>query len=203
MKEEHTSHRPRILGAFVTVLLTVVALIWCYKIGLHPTRLRLAAADSSIKPLLITVTRGRLETSYEQSGGVEVERAYYNHRFYSLNGRLKPVPKLRYWAESCFQRLGFQGKAVSTTHPILKQTSTDTSVLWLLHLSSNSVVTEDAVLVSDNGLRLPLSSPMGVTLGSGPEQLDCWELPSLLTNRGKYELFLPSLNQTLLTFRYE
>jgi hypothetical protein len=81
-------------------------------------------------------------------------------------------------------------------------TPKDTSVLWFsCRATKDMVSSEDAVLVTDQGLRLPLGRGGEETARS--EHLVTWRLSTLLTNRGKYRLILPKSNQTLVTFEYQ
>ena len=76
----------------------------------------------------------------------------YLHRFYYASQEtIQPVTALRYragmWAEPALRWLGVADKFVG---PMCSQpTSTDTSVLWFGYRATNSVFSEDAVLVSD------------------------------------------------------
>ena len=82
-------------------------------------------------------------------------------------------------------------------------TRTDTPVLWLGYRATNSIQFSDAELVSDQGLRVPLTLSVGQGANARREHLDSWLLPTLLTNRGKYRLTLPKSNQPLVTFVYD
>jgi hypothetical protein len=80
----------------------------------------------------------------------------------------------------------------------------DTSILWFGYRGTNYAFAQDAVvLVSENGSRSPLTLSGYEDYPDVSEHLLYLDLPSLLTNRGKYSLTLPSLNQTLVTFEYE
>jgi hypothetical protein len=104
---------------------------------------------------------------------------------------------------------------------------TDTSILWFGYRATNSVYaySGNAVLLSDQGLRLPLQRrgedrwwrarpsapdlrlPLGRrgedSLTARSDHVITWQLSTLLTNRGKYRLILPKSNRTLVTFEYE
>ncbi len=75
-------------------------------------------------------------------------------------------------------------------------------VLWLGYRSTNSLFGEDAVLVSDAGLQLALAQRVE-DAHPNSERLMSWEIPSSLTNHGKYRLTIPKDNRTLLTFIYD
>jgi hypothetical protein len=78
-------------------------------------------------------------------------------------------------------------------------------MLWLGYRATNSVYSysEEAILLSDQGLRLPLGVGAEDTSTAHSEHLMIWQLPSLLTNRGKYRLTLSKSNRTLVTFVYQ
>jgi hypothetical protein len=133
-------------------------------------------------------------------------KVVYLHRFYSGSQQsVQPVTALRYrvglWVAPALRWLGVQDRFVGPMS--IQPTSTDTSVLWFGYKTTNIVFSEDAVLVSDQGLRLPLTLEVEDTRTASAEHIMSWELPSLLTNRGKYRLTLPRLNQTLVTFVYD
>jgi len=197
------------LATFVAVFLLLLGLSWVCgrRVEPAPHRLSFEAGDGSVKPLFVLITRGRRETNYVSTApGVKLAKVVYLHRFYYASQEtVQPVTALRYragmWAAPVLRWLGVANKLIG---PMCSQpTSTDTSVLWFGYRATNSVFSEDAVLVYDQGLRLPLTPEVEDTRTARSEHLMSWELPSLLTNRGKYRLTLPRLNQTLLTFVYE
>ena len=186
-----------------TILLVTLAVSWLWRVEPPTPGLVFQEGDGSISPLFVMITRGRLETNYEATAsGTKSARVGYAHRFYCSRERVVPVPALRYWAESGLRWLGIQSEAVSTTMTTFP-TSTDISVLWVGYRATNSVLSEDAVLLSDCGPQVALAPGIGQTLIARSERLVCWKLPTLLTNRGKYSLILTSRNATLLTFEYE
>ncbi|MGO8929996.1 MAG: hypothetical protein ACLQU3_24270 [Limisphaerales bacterium] len=203
-------HRRRTsVVALVAVFLLLLALSWVcgHRVEPAPHRLRFEAGDGSVRPLFVSITRGRRDTNYVSTPpGIKLARVVYLHRFYYASQQtVQPVTALRYrasmWAEPALRWLGVQDKFLG---PMADQyTSTDTSVLWFGYRATNSVFSEDAVLVSDQGLRLPLKPEVEDTRAARAEHLMSWELPWLLTNRGEYRLTLTRLNQTILTFVYD
>ena len=80
-------------------------------------------------------------------------------------------------------------------------TRSDTPLCLRFHATNTSIDlgSEDVVLVSDRGLRLPLTLAwLKQEHGQG---FAAWEMPTLLTNRGKYTLTVN--NQPLATIVYD
>ena len=174
---------------------------------LEPTgqRLRFESGNGSISPLFVLITRGRLETNYSPAPGVKVGRVYI-HTFYSASQEsCQPVSALsyrvRWWVAPALGRLLARDKFCGGMTEL--PTYTDTPVLWLGYRATNSIHYSDAVLVSDRGLRVPLTPGVGQESSTRREHLDCWLLPTLLTNCGKYRLTPPQSNQPLVTFVYD
>ncbi len=115
--------------------------------------------------------------------------------------RLQPVSSLSFWVRDRINSLGFRGAA---RRQLIDSAPTRTggSALWFGYAATNATSFEGACLVSERGLRLPLTPLMQqvFTDRSPPGHLGCWEIPSLLTNRGRYRLIVPALNRTVLTF---
>ena len=117
------------------------------------------------------ITRGRRDTNYVSTAlGIKLARVVYLHRFYYASQEtVQPPTALRYrmsmWAEPALRWLGIRDKFLGPTAD--QCTSTDTSVLWFGYLGTNSVFSEDAVPVSDQGLRLPLTPEVEDTGSAG------------------------------------
>ena len=129
-----------------------------------------------------------------------------SHSCYASQKSIQPVSLLRYrLGELLAPALGWFRLRDRFVGPKAEGFGDTESLLWFGYRGTNSVFPEDVVLVSEQGLRLPLAPGVEDTLTarSPPEHLISWELPSQVTNRGKYRLTLPSRNQTLLTFIYE
>ena len=200
------SHRRHsMITASVAAFLIILGLIGVYgQRGSTIHRLRFGAADGSVTPLFVVLTRGQLETHYDSRRRPRVE---LTHRFDLRDDRWQPVSALDYWVRERTSKalypLGFRG--ITPRIIAVTPTTTDTSLLWFGYRGTNSVYPEGAVLLSDRGLRMPLLPRLESMLGDRPPPalLVCWELPSLLTNRGNYRLAVPSLNLTMATFDYE
>jgi hypothetical protein len=202
-------HRRNIaVAAFVGVFLVLLGLSWvCGRGDPASRRLRFKPVDSSITPLFVVITRGRWETNQIGPASVPPQVGYI-HRFYCASQEsCQPVSALSYrvrWlVQPGLRRLGFWGKFCGPSS--VTPTTTDTSMLWFGYRATNSVYSysEEAILLSDQGLRLPLAVRGEDSFTARSEHLMTWQLPSRLTNRGKYRLTLSKSNRTLVTFDYE
>ena len=198
--------RHLVFAAFVAVLLMLLALSWfCGRLEPTGHRLCFEPGNASISPMFAMITRGRLETNYSPAPGVRLARVYIHTFYLASQQSIQPVSALRYrvgmWVAPILGRLGVRDKFCGGM--IEMPTDTDMPVLWLGYRATNIVLYSDAVLVSDRGLRVPLTSGVGQGSSARREHLDCWRLPTLLTNRGKYRLTLPNGNQPLVTFVYD
>jgi hypothetical protein len=201
---EHRKHIAFV--AFVAGFLLLLGLSWMGGRMEHaPHGLRFEPGGSSIRPLFVLITRGQLHTNYvTRAPGIKVARVGYVHRFYyASQDTIRPGSALRYWTfyyvAAAWRWLGMAAKFVGPRSDAFAGTA---SVLWLGYRATNSLFAEDAVLVSDRGLRLPLTPRMEDTR-TNAEHLMNWEIPAPLTNHSKYRLTLPRLNQTILTFVYD
>ena len=200
-------HKSRIaVPAFLAVFLILLGLSW-FCGPLEPTghKLRFESGNSSINPLFVLITRGRLETNYSPAPGVKVGRVYI-HTFYSASQEsCQPVSALsyrvRWWVAPVLGRLVAREKFCGGMTEL--PTRTDTPVLWLGYRATNSIQFSGAELVSDQGLRVPLTPSVGQGANARREHLDTWLLPTLLTNRRTYSLTLPGSSQPLVTFVYD
>ena len=193
-------------AAFGAVFLMLLGLSWfCGRLEPTGHRFRFDSGTGSISPLFVLITRGRLETNYSPAPGVKVGRVYI-HTFYCASQEsVQPVSALsyrvRWWVAPALGRLVARDKFCGGM--IEQPTHSDTPVLWLGYRATNSILYSDAMLVSDRGLRVPLTPGVGQGANARREHLDCWLLPTLLTNRGKYRLTLPQSNQPVVTFVYD
>jgi len=195
------------LVAIITALIAVLlVLMWTSGRAL-PTqrRLRVVAADGSLSPVFVLIARPQLVPDFNSDARMRTPGRHCAHRFYCRSDRLEPLSARSYWlrhqVESALYRLGFRNrlpKAALWESPC----STNTSFLWFGYTATNEVSVQHAWLISDRGERLAL----GLTYRqvrknhSPPERIDCWEVPSLLPNRGTYRLVVPSLDRALVVF---
>jgi hypothetical protein len=190
------------VAGLVGVFLVLLGLSWvCGRGEPGSRRLKFKPGDRSITPLFVIITRGRLETNNNRAG-------YVHPPFYQPCDRVEPISALnsrvRNWVRDGLYRLGFRGAVDRLGAGAIEMApNTFPSMLWFGYKSTDHVFARDAVLVSEKGLRLPLRWAIGQSITNDSEHLDCWELPSLLTNRGKYRLTRPESKQTLVTFDYE
>jgi hypothetical protein len=152
--------------------------------------------------MFVVITRGRWHTN--QVEPPPAPRVGYYHEFYYVSQEsCQPVSALSYrvrWSlQPALRKLGVWEKFCGPNRNF--STKSDTSVLWFGCRATNKVDLEDVILVSDQGLEVPLGPWIEDYLTVRSEALITWQLPLLLTNRGKYRLM--KSNRTLVTFDYE
>jgi hypothetical protein len=193
------------VAVFVGGFLILLGLSWFWG-RLEATRhtLRFESANGPIRPLFVFTTRGRLETNYSPAPGLNLGRVYVHRLYFASPKSVEPISAFRY-------RLGKRvapvlGRLVAWDKFCWHEVTTPTDTLLCLgYRATNSIIDfdSDAVLVSDRGLRLPLTPALLLESNARREHLDCWQLPALITNRGKYILTMPKSNQPLVTFVYD
>jgi hypothetical protein len=214
----------------VAFFLLLLGLGWVWGRGEPASRrLRFTPGDDSITPLFVLITRGRWETN-QSAPAPAPPRVGYVHRFYRGSQEpVRPVSALSYrvrsWMAPALRTLGVRDKFHGGRTELVAET--DTPILWFGYRATNSVYaySRNAVLLSDQGLRLPLglrsevrwgrASPSapglrlplgrrgGESLTARSDHVITWQLSTPLTSRGKYRLTLPKSKQTLVTFEYE
>ncbi len=193
------------VAVFVGGFLILLGLSW-FCGWLEPTwhTLPFESANGPIRPMFVFTTRGRLETNYSPAPGLNLGRVYVHRLHFASSRSVVPISAFRY-------RLG------KRVPPVLArllawdkfnwhEVGTPTDTLLCLGCRATNSLTDlysDAVLVSDRGLRLPLTPALLLERYDRGEHLACWQLPPLLTNRGKYTLTIPKSNQPLVTFVYD
>jgi len=200
--------RPITVAAFFAGFLILSGLSWSWgRLGATRHTLRFESANGPIQPLFVFTDRGRLETNYSPYPGrvAAMPGTTYVHRFYFASGKsIEPISGFHYRLGKrmppVLARLLAWDKSKSNWHEIT--TPTDT-VLCLGYHATNSLIDPqyDAVLVSDRGLRLPLTVTWGLNSNPRGKYLRVWQLPALLTNHGKYTLTVS--NQALVTIVYD
>jgi hypothetical protein len=199
-------HKGRIvLGACVAVFLLLLALDWTGgRVELVRHRLRFEPGNGAVRPLFVMVTHGQLHTNYvTRAPGIKEARVGYIHTFYyAPQNSVQPVSPLRYQLgellSPVLRRFRLWDRFVV---PKIEGFDDTESVLWFGYSATNSIFSEEAVLLSDQGLRLPLSDPVELTL-TNLQHLITWRMPVPFTKPGKYRLTLTETNQTLLTILY-
>jgi hypothetical protein len=189
--------------ALVGLFLLLLGLSWvCGRRA--STQPIIKAEDGNVSPLFVAITRPGLVPNVNPNTGKRVPGMHYAHRFYYRSDRLQPVSAPSYWVRdwvnSALYPLGFRG--IAPRQMVEQPSGTGTSMLWFAYGATNDMSLNGACLVSEQGLRLPLTSitRQVLTDRSPPGHLDCWEIPSLLTHHGKYRLVVPSLTRPLVTF---
>lgn len=192
-------------AAVIAIFTVIVVALLLWRTEPKLRRLRFESTDREFSPLFVEVTRGHLETNFVTTlSGTNSPRVAYVHRHYHSRDRVESVPALRYRVQGITQRLGFRSWPSPTSMSVVP-TSGDITLLWVGYRSTNTnrVLSQEALLVSEDGQRLPLTPGVSQTLTARFEHLDYWQLPCLLTNRGTYRLVLPDSGRTLLSLHYQ
>jgi len=200
-------HRRHIaVAAFVAIFFVLLGLSWvCGRGEPASRRLRFKPGDSLITPLFVIINRGRLETNQVEPAPAPPRVGYIHRLYFASQESVRPVSvlgyRVRWLLQPALRKLGVWEKFCGGS--IEAPTPKDTSILWFGYRATNSVYSysEGAILLSDQGLRLPLGVGGEATITARSEHLMTWDLPLLLTNRGNYRLTLS--NRTLVTFDYE
>ncbi len=186
------------------LLLLVLSLCWFGRGGTPPySSLRFRARNGPIQPRFVVLTRGRPKAlSYVPGlGGPGI--GYVHHIYMRPNSAgAVPVPPLLGEIESDIHR-ALRWAGIRAQFGIFAEsklpTRTDTALLWVGYRATNNLRSEEVALACRNGSRLGLTPQIGST-EHWTNQWTCWELPSLLTDRGTYRLILPKTHQSLLWF---
>jgi hypothetical protein len=107
------NRRQTALVAF-TVALFLVLLVLSWIFGLvFPAQhgLRFEAADGSVRPVFVVVTRPQLVPVFNPGARIPTPGKHYVYRFYFRMDRLQPVSSLSFWVRDRINSLGFRGVA--------------------------------------------------------------------------------------------
>ncbi len=190
--------------AIAGLVLLVLVLGWFDRAGTPPfSSLRFGACNGPIQPRFVVLTRGRPKALPYVAGLGGPGIGYVHHMYMRPNSAGGvPVPPLLGEIESDINRAlrwaGIRAKFGTFAEDELP-TRTDTALLWVGYGGSNNLRSEEVTLAGPNGSHLRLRPQISST-GYWTNQWTCWELPSLLTNRGTYRLVLPKTRQNLLWF---
>ena len=174
--------------------------VWLWGIKPGVRGFKFESADPNFTPLFVETTQGHPEV--KAGVGTNSAQMEYVHRFYTLRDRVQSIGVARYRINCFTEWLGLHDWTDGTSMS-LSGTETNTTMLWVGYRAKEQVLFRGAVLVAEDGQRLPLTPVVGNTFTARSEHLDQWTLPCLLTNRGTYRLILPGAGRTLLSFRYE
>jgi len=196
---------------FIPVLVSSLALSWIFgSFAAAHHRLRFQAGDAFVTPRFVVITRGQLEEDRRPTSIGRSTEMHYTHRLYDRDDCLQIVSPFDYrvcnFASSVLYRLGLRTAAAKFSRQMYERNvTTDTSLLWFGYSSTNSLFGSAPVLMTDKGMRIPLTPRTATDLTDRlpAGHVDCWQLPSVLTSPGKYRLVVSDNDRTVVSFVYD